>query len=72
MLYGMFIAIVVPPAKREKPVLVAVLLALLCSSVLDWMPLFRNISAGIAIVISTVSAAAAAAVLFPIKEEEAA
>ena len=72
MLYGMFIAIVVPPAKREKPVLVAVLLALLCSSVLDWVPLFRNISAGIAIVISTVSAAAAAAVLFPIKEEEAA
>ena len=71
MLYGMFIAIVVPPAKKEKPVLVAVLLALVCSSLLDWVPFLQNISAGIAIVISTVIAAGAAAVLFPVKEEQA-
>lgn len=69
MLYGMFVAIVVPPAKKERPVLFCVLLALVCSSLLDWAPCLRNISAGVAIVIATVMAAAAAALLFPIKEE---
>lgn len=69
MLYGMFVAIVVPPAKKERPVLFCVLLALVCSSLLDWVPCLRNISAGVAIVIATVIAAAAAALLFPIKEE---
>lgn len=69
MLYGMFVAIVVPPAKKERPVLFCVLLALVCSSLLDWVPCLQNISAGVAIVIATVIAAAAAALLFPIKEE---
>ena len=69
MLYGMFVAIVVPPAKKERPVLFCVLLALVCSSLLDWVPCLRNISAGVAIVIATVMAAAATALLFPIKEE---
>ena len=69
MLYGMFVAIVVPPAKKERPVLFCVLLALVCSSLLDWVPCLRNISAGVAIAIATVMAAAAAALLFPIKEE---
>ena len=71
MLYGMFIAIVVPPAKKERPVLVAVILALVCSCLLDWVPVFQHISAGIAIVICTVLAAGVCAALFPISEEEA-
>ncbi len=71
MLYGMFIAIVVPPAKQHRPVLVCVLLALVCSCLVDWVPVFANISAGIAIVICTVLAAGIAAVVFPVQEEEA-
>ena len=71
MLYGMFVAIVIPPAKREKPVMATVLLALVCSSCLDWVPLLRSISPGIAIVISTVLAAGIAAILFPIQEDAA-
>ena len=71
MLYGMFVAIVIPPAKREKPVMAAVLLALVCSSCLDWVPLLRSISPGVAIVISTVVAAGIAAILFPIQEDAA-
>ena len=71
MLYGMFIAIVVPPAKKERPVLFAVILALVCSCLLDWVPAFQHISAGIAIVICTVLAAGVCAALFPISEEEA-
>lgn len=72
MLYGMFIAIVVPPAKQEKPVLITVILALIFSCCFSWVPALKAVSAGISIVICTVAAAALAAVLFPIAEEEAA
>ena len=71
MLYGMFIAIVVPQAKDEKPVLLNVLLALGFSCLFTWMPVLKNISAGLSIVICTVAAAALSAVLFPVKQEVA-
>ena len=70
MLYGMFVAIVVPPAKAEKPVLITVILALVFSSLFTWVPMLSKVSAGIAIVICTVAAAAICAALFPIREEE--
>ena len=70
MLYGMFIAIVVPPAKEKKPVLIAALLALVASCLMRWMPVLNRISAGVAIVICTVVAAAVCAWLFPVEEEE--
>lgn len=70
MLYGMFVAIVVPPAKAEKPVLVACLLALGLSCLFRWLPMLQGVSAGIAIVICTVAAAAVCAWLFPIADEE--
>ena len=72
MLYGMFIAIVVPPAREEKPVLAAVVLALLFSCLLTWVPGLNRVSAGISIVLCTVAAAALCAALFPIPDEEAA
>lgn len=72
MLYGMFIAIVVPQAKEEKPILISVILALVFSCLLAWVPGLKEISGGLAIVISTVAAAALCAILFPVEEEEAA
>ena len=70
MLYGMFIAIVVPPAKQEKPVLITVILAMTFSTLFTLVPLLKQVSAGISIVICTVAAAAICAALFPIAEEE--
>ena len=72
MLYGMFVAIVVPPAREEKQILAAVLLALGLSCAFAWLPLLREVSSGIAIVICTVAAAAVCAALFPGKDEEVA
>ena len=72
MLYGMFIAIVVPPAKAEKPVLVTVVLALILSCGFRWLPVLNRVSAGIAIVVCTVAAAAFCAWKFPVEEEVAA
>ena len=70
MLYGMFIAIVVPPARKEKPVLAAVVLALIFNCLFTWLPALQKVSSGISIVLCTVAAAALCAVLFPVKDEE--
>lgn len=72
MLYGMFIAIVIPPARKERGVLVAAALALVLSCLFTWVPVLNSVSAGISIVICTVAAAAVCAWLFPIEDEEAA
>ena len=72
MLYGMFIAIVVPQAREEKPILVSVVLALVFSCLFAWVPGLNQISAGLAIVICTVLAASVCALLFPVQDEEVA
>ena len=71
MLYGMFIAIVVPQAREEKPILLSVVLALVFSCLFAWVPGLKEISAGLAIVICTVAAAAICAVVCPVDEEVA-
>ena len=69
LLYGMFIAIVVPQARQEKPMLICMVLALVFSCLFAWIPMLKAVSGGLAIVICTVAAAAICAVLFPIQEE---
>lgn len=68
-LYGMFIAIVVPAARKARPVLIVAVLAALLSSVLYYVPAFSEISTGTSIIICTVAASAAGALLFPVHEE---
>ncbi len=70
MLYGMFVAIVVPPAKEDRKILASVLLALVLSSLFTWVPILQKISAGISIVICTAAAAAVCALLFPVDGQE--
>ena len=70
MLYGMFIAVVVPPARQENPVLLTVILALILSCLFAWVPALQQVSAGISIVLCTVVAAAVCAWRFPVAEEE--
>ena len=70
MLYGMFVAIVVPPAKKEREIFITVVLAMILSCLFAWVPALQKVSAGISIVICTVAAAAVCAWLFPIPEEE--
>ena len=72
MLYGMFIAIVAPQVKEEKPLQVCVALALVLSCLFTWAPYLKQVSAGIAIVLCTVGASAVCAWLFPVADEEVA
>lgn len=71
-IYGMFIAIVIPPAKKSRGILFVAAIAVILSCVIYYVPLFGGISSGISVIICTVIAAALGALLFPqdIKEEE--
>ena len=71
MLYGMFIAIVVPVASKQKNVLMASAAALILSCLFTWVPQLSQVSPGISIVVCTVAAAALAAWIFPREEDEA-
>ena len=68
MLYGMFIAIIIPPARRERGVLFAVCVAVGLSGIFYYVPFFSFLSGGFALIISAVVAAALAALLFPVSE----
>lgn len=68
-LYGMFLAVVIPAAKKTRPVLLMVLLAAAISCILYYVPLFQGISAGMSIIICTVAASVVGAIVFPVKEE---
>ena len=69
-IYGMFVAIVLPPAKRDRGVLVSSLIAIAVSLCLAFIPLFSFITSGFAIILSALAAAVIAALIFPIKDEE--
>lgn len=68
VLYGMFIAIIIPPAKKSWGVLVVILLAAGLSMLFYYV--FTGISSGFAIIISAILAAAIGALIFPVKDEE--
>ena len=68
-LYGMFIAIIVPPAREQKSVMAAVILAILASYAFTYVPVLSTLSGGWSVIIITVVVSALAAWLFPIKEE---
>ena len=68
-IYGMFIAIIVPPMKEDKSIIVAVVIAILFSCSFYYIPYLNQIPTGITISICAVVAALICAFLFPIKEE---
>lgn len=69
-LYGMFIAIIVPPAREHKSVLIAVLLAIAASYAFAYIPVLSELSGGWSVIIITIVVSAIAAWLFPIPEEK--
>lgn len=65
-LYGMFVAIVVPVAKKSRPVMIVVLLAIVLSCVLTYVPVFAFIPDSMICIICTIAASAVGAWLFPV------
>lgn len=68
LLYGMFIAIIVPAARKCKKDLIVILLAAAFSAVFKY--LLPSVSFGFAIIISAILAAVIGAILFPINLAE--
>ncbi len=69
-LYGMFIAIIVPPAKKDRVLAALVLAAMAASYVLASVPFFRGITPGMRVILLTVLVSGAAAVFFPVDTKE--
>lgn len=68
-LYGMFLAIIIPPAKKNKIIAGLVVISMLASYLTARLPLFSFLSSGMRIILLTIFLSAAAAVLFTAPEE---
>lgn len=69
-IYGMFVAIVVPVAKKEKMTALCVLLAIAISCAFRYIPLLKAVPSGFTVIICAVAASALFAIIAPIKAEE--
>lgn len=68
-LYGMFIAIIIPPARKSRLLGGLVLISMALSFLFAKIPFFSQISSGFKIIILTVLIAGAAALRYPVSEE---
>lgn len=66
-LYGMFLAIIIPPAKKDKVVAGTIIISFILSFVFSFV---KAVPEGLRVIILTVVISLLAAVLFPVKEEE--
>ena len=69
-LYGMFLAIIIPPARNNRVLAGVVVISMAASFLFDKTPGLRNISSGFRIIIITLIIAGIAAYFFPVKEDE--
>ena len=67
-LYCMFIAIIIPPAKKSKAIIFCIAVSALLSCILYYVPVINNISLGFRIIISSVCGAIFSAIIFPVKQ----
>lgn len=65
-LYGMFIAIIIPPSKKDRAVLMAVIASFAIGGIFAYMPLLSDISAGMRTILLTILISAAAAWIKPV------
>ena len=69
-IYGMFLSIFIPPAKKSHGIQLSVLIGALISCLIYYIPVLDFISSGFSVIISSVLAASIASVVIPHKEEE--
>lgn len=68
-IYGMFLAVIIPPAKKNRVVLAVVIGAMAISSLFAVVPVLKQVSSGFVIIITTILVAGIAAYFFPVEEE---
>lgn len=70
-LYGMFLAVIIPPSRKNKIVCIAVAVSFAASYIASRLPFVSTLSGGTRTIILTVIIASAAALLFPVTEDDA-
>ena len=68
-LFGMFLAIIIPPSKKKPVVLGCVAVSFAASWLCTVLPLTKALSEGTRTILLTILIASAAALLFPVKDE---
>lgn len=69
-LYGMFLAVIIPPARKNRVIAAVVVISMAASYLFSVLPLLRGISSGFRIMLLTILIAGIAAVLRPVAEED--
>lgn len=69
-LYGMFIAVIIPPSRKDKKIGLFVIIAFTASFVFTYAPHLSSLSDGNRTIILTLAISSAAALIFPVKSEE--
>ena len=67
-LYGMFLAIIIPPARKNLVIAIAVAVSFLCSYLCGIIPFVKELSAGTRTIILTIIIASIVALIKPIDE----
>lgn len=67
-LYGMLIAVIIPPSKKDRLLKGIITLSMASSFLFSVLPIVKEISAGIRLIVLTLIITGAAAFFFPIKE----
>jgi len=68
-LYGMFLAIIVPPATKSRKILEVVLISAVMSVIFFYGHMFDQLSSGFKLIIATLSGAVYGAWCYPLKED---
>ena len=68
VLYGMFLAIIIPPSRKKKSVLFVTVIAALLSILFKYV--LTMVSGGFAVIICAIVAAGLGALFFPVSDEE--
>ena len=69
-LYGMFISVFIPAAKKNRVIAVLVIISFIASLAFTLIPVISQIPEGIRIIVLTVAISLIAAIICPVKEDE--
>ena len=68
-LFGMFLAVIIPPAKKERFIGLLVAISMACSLIFTKLPVLSKVSSGFRIIILTLVIAGIAAIVRPVDDE---
>lgn len=69
-LYGMFLAIIIPPARQNRFILGLVVVSMTASGLFSVLPVLKEISVGFKVIILTLVIASIAALIHPVEERK--